>query len=74
MADGTNCRVESIRGRCRRRRCLPYRTTLLGLVQRLVRQTESEREIVTTAQRLVRSGRVELTGSFRGERFDPVRR
>ena len=47
-------------------------TTLLELVQALVRTTNDEREIVATVRHLLRTGRVRLTGNFRGRRLDGV--
>ena len=73
MTNGSGRAKRSLRGGYRRAKRRPYRTTLLGLVQKLIRQTDSDREVVAIASRLVRSGRVVLTGSFRGERLDPVR-
>lgn len=73
MTDGPAKTKQACSGGHRRERH-PYRTTLLGLVQRLVGQAESDREVIATARRLVRSGRVVLTGSFRGERLEPIRR
>jgi hypothetical protein len=43
---------------------------LLSLVQRVVRRAGSEREVIAMVTRLVNSGRVELIGSFKGERFE----
>ena len=48
----------------------PYRTTLLSLVQRVIRHAGSDREVVALVKRLVNRGRVELIGSFKGERFE----
>jgi len=48
----------------------PYRTTLLSLVQRVIRHAGSDREVVKLVRRLVNHGRVELIGSFKGERFE----
>jgi hypothetical protein len=44
----------------------PRRTTLLALVQRLERAGLSEDQVVAAALRLVRGGRVVLTGNFAG--------
>jgi hypothetical protein len=48
----------------------PYRTTLLSLVLKVGRRAGTEREIVALVRRLVNRGRVELIGSFKGERFE----
>lgn len=56
--------------RARRSRSRPYRTTLLSLVQRVVRRAGSESEVVALVTRLVNSGRVELTGSFNGNKIE----
>jgi hypothetical protein len=74
MARGTNgagndpLRRSSRRSRVARHH--PYRTTLLSLIQRVIRHAGSDREVVALVRRLVNRGRVELTGSFKGERFD----
>jgi hypothetical protein len=47
----------------------PAGTTLLDLVQAVSEDTEDDREVVAIVLRLLRSGRVRLTGSFRGYRF-----
>jgi hypothetical protein len=41
-------------------------TTLLDLVYALSEVTQDEREIIATVFELLRSGRVRLTGNFRG--------
>ena len=46
------------------------RSTLLALVWDLQEDTESADEVVETAANLVNSGRVVLTGNFRGQRLD----
>jgi hypothetical protein len=56
--------------RCRRSQRHPYRTTLLSLVQRVGRRVRSEVEVVALVKRLVNHGRVELIGSFKGDRFE----
>lgn len=45
-------------------------STLLALVQRLTSELRDEREVVERALELVGSGRVVLTGSFRGCRLE----
>jgi len=45
-------------------------TTLLELVQAIAQCTNDEREIIATVRHLLRSGRVRLTGNFRGRRLD----
>jgi hypothetical protein len=47
----------------------PAGTTLLDLVRAVSEDTEDDREVVAIVLRLLRSGRVRLTGSFRGYRF-----
>jgi hypothetical protein len=47
----------------------PLEATLLDLVRAVSEETEDDREIVATVLHLLRSGRVRLVGSFRGERF-----
>lgn len=47
----------------------PLQTTLLDLVVRLGETTESEEETVLAALALLDSGRVQLTGNFRGQRI-----
>jgi hypothetical protein len=42
----------------------------LSLVQRVIRHAASDREVAALVRRLVNRGRVELIGSFKGERFD----
>jgi hypothetical protein len=44
----------------------PRRTTLLELVQSFTRQETPDAEVVATVLELVESGRVILTGNFRG--------
>jgi hypothetical protein len=41
-------------------------TTLLELVRAVSEVTEDDREVVATVMGLLRSGRVRLSGSFRG--------
>jgi hypothetical protein len=41
-------------------------TTLLELVRAVSEVTEDDREVVATVMELLRSGRVRLSGSFRG--------
>jgi hypothetical protein len=45
-------------------------TTLLELVQAIAQNTSNEREIIATVRHLLRTGRVRLTGNFRGRRLD----
>ena len=45
-------------------------TTLLELVRTVGEITDDEAEIVATVIRMLRSGTVRLTGSFRGEPID----
>lgn len=45
-------------------------TTLLDLVCEVSRTARSEAEVVERVVTLVNSGRVRLSGSFRGVRFD----
>lgn len=45
-------------------------STLLELVQRLTSELRDEREVVERVVELVSSGRVVLTGSFRGCRLE----
>ena len=47
-------------------------STLLALVQSLQDATDSEDELVETAAELVNSGRVVLTGNFKGCRLEPA--
>jgi len=47
----------------------PRETTLLELVRAVSEVTEDDREVVATIRHLLRSGRVVLCGSFRGERL-----
>ena len=47
----------------------PTCCTLLDLVQSLTDETSSEEGVVETATKLVNSGRVILTGNFKGCRF-----
>jgi hypothetical protein len=44
-------------------------TTLLELVQTLGELTHDDREVVATVIEMLRSGRVRLTGNFRGQRI-----
>ena len=48
----------------------PHRTTLLSLVVKVGRHVRTDREVVALVRRLVNSGRVELVGSFKGQRFE----
>jgi hypothetical protein len=48
----------------------PRRSTLLDLVQQLLRESDSEVYVVDRATRLINSGRVILIGSFRGARIN----
>jgi len=48
----------------------PVHTTMLALVQSLTHESRSEDEIVAMALDLVNTGRVVLTGSFRGCRLE----
>ena len=48
-------------------------STLLSLVHSLQDATDSEDELVETAAELVNSGRVVLTGNFKGCRLEPAR-
>jgi hypothetical protein len=48
----------------------PRFSTLLTLVQSLCDETDSEQELVRTAADLVNSGRVVLTGNFKGQRLE----
>jgi hypothetical protein len=48
----------------------PRRSTLLDLVQQLLRESDSERYVIEKATRLINGGRVLLIGSFRGARID----
>jgi hypothetical protein len=45
-------------------------TTLLDLVRAIGEVTDDDREIVATVLHLLRSGRVRLSGNFRGVPFD----
>lgn len=47
----------------------PVEATLLDLVRAVAEQTADEAEIVAAVLGLIRSGRVRLVGSFRGQRF-----
>lgn len=47
----------------------PRETTLLELVRAVSEVTEDDREVVATVRHLLRSGRVVLCGSFRGEQL-----
>ena len=49
----------------------PHYSTLLALVQSLADTSGSEDELVATAFDLVDSGRVVLTGNFKGCRLGP---
>ncbi len=44
-------------------------TTLLELVQTVGELTDDDREVVKTVVELLRTGRVRLIGSFRGQRL-----
>ena len=44
-------------------------TTLLDLVTRITEVARDDREVVATVVALVNSGRVHLTGNFRGARI-----
>ncbi len=44
-------------------------TTLLELVQTVGELTDDDREVVQTVVEMLRSGRVRLIGSFRGQRI-----
>ncbi len=44
-------------------------TTLLELVQTIGELTQDDREVVATVIEMLRSGRVRLTGNFRGQRI-----
>jgi hypothetical protein len=48
----------------------PVYSTLLALVQSLQDENRSEEEVVETALELVNSGRVVLTGNFKGCRLE----
>jgi len=48
----------------------PVYSTLLALVQSLQDEHRSEEEVVDTALELVNSGRVVLTGNFKGCRLE----
>ena len=45
-------------------------TTLLDLVRAIGEVTDDDREIVATVLHMLRSGRIRLSGNFRGVRFD----
>ena len=45
-------------------------TTLLDLVRAVGEVTDDDREIVATVLHMLRSGRVRLSGNFRGVPFD----
>jgi hypothetical protein len=47
----------------------PLEATLLDLVRAVSEETEDDREVVATVLHLLRSGRVRLVGSFRGQSF-----
>jgi hypothetical protein len=47
----------------------PVETTLLELVQALGELTDDDREIVATVVDLLRTGRVRLIGTLRGQRI-----
>jgi hypothetical protein len=47
----------------------PAEATLLDLVRAIGEQTADDREVVAAVLHLLRSGRVRLVGSFRGQRF-----
>jgi len=46
-------------------------TTLLALIQTISEVTDDDREIVATVLHLLRSGRVRLIGTLRGECVEP---
>jgi len=46
------------------------RTTLLELVRTVSEVTEDDAEVVGTVMHMLRTGRVELCGSFKGEPID----
>ncbi len=50
----------------------PVETTLLDLVQAVSEVAQSEAEVVATVHQMLRSGRVRLTGSFRGSILEDV--
>jgi len=52
------------------RRPQPRQLTLLDLVQAVGEVTEDEQEVVATVVFLLRTGRVELRGNFRGSGAD----
>ena len=45
-------------------------TTMLQLVNELLREARSEEDVVATVVSLVNSGAVRLCGTFKGRRFD----
>jgi len=49
---------------------LKIRTTLLELVRAVSETTEDDREVIGTIVHMLRSGRVELCGTFRDEPVD----
>jgi hypothetical protein len=49
---------------------LKIQTTLLELVRAVSETTEDDREVVSTIVHMLRSGRVELCGTFRDEPID----
>ncbi len=61
--------VERVSRTLRRRLGAPCQSTMLDLVRVVQPEVDSERDLVAVVRRLVRSGAVELCGSFRGERL-----
>ena len=51
----------------------PRATTLLELVRTLGEVTDDDREVVATVVHMLQTGRVRLTGSFRGVHPDRFR-
>ena len=49
---------------------MPLNVTLLDLVTVLVREAESEAEVIATVVAMVNRGTVRLCGSFKGARFE----
>ena len=52
----------------------PLPTTLLALVRAIGEVTEDDREVVATVRHLLETGRVCLTGNFRGVAAEVFRR
>jgi hypothetical protein len=50
----------------------PLETTLLDLVLAVSEVAETEAEVVATVHHMVRSGRVQLRGNFRGSMLEDV--